>query len=30
LRDFPDGKSKVSEFPTEPEFGQIIWPTPPS
>ena len=30
LRDFPDGKSKVSEFPTESEFGQIIWPTPPS
>jgi len=29
LRDFPAGKSKVSEFATD-EYHHIIWPTPPS
>ena len=29
LRDFPAGKSKVSEFATDDNY-RIIWPTPPS
>ena len=30
LRDFPAGKSKVSEFPVDETNGALIWPTPPS
>lgn len=29
LRDFPSGKTKQSEFPTD-DYGQIIWPSEPS